>query len=99
MSTPNETIERHRRNGRGRKAAWVALGATALVAVTWFAQPIAGRGRAHFVVVMAPRCEVNLHSPTSLASYVSTVSGWPVRGHLRAGGTTRRPPRAAQPGA
>ena len=43
MSTLKDTIARHRRSGRGRKATWIALGVAALVAVIWSASPVTGR--------------------------------------------------------
>ena len=43
MSTLKDTIERHRRSGRGRKATWIAVGVAALVAVIWSASPVTGR--------------------------------------------------------
>ena len=45
MSTPKDTIQRHRNAGRGRKATWIALGTAGLLTVMWLAAPIAGHGR------------------------------------------------------
>ena len=38
-----DTIQRHRSRGRGRKATWVALAVTALIAAVWTVSPLAGR--------------------------------------------------------
>ena len=43
MSTLEDTIDRHRKSGRGRKATWIAVGVAALVAVVWSASPVTGR--------------------------------------------------------
>ena len=43
MSTLKDTIDRHRKSGRGRKATWIAVGVAALVAVVWSASPVTGR--------------------------------------------------------
>ena len=52
MSTLKDTIDRHRRSGRARKATWIAVGVAALVTVVWSASPVTGReettqGRQH----------------------------------------------------
>lgn len=43
MSALKDTIDRHRKSGRGRRATWIAVGVAALVTVVWSASPATGR--------------------------------------------------------
>ena len=90
MNGLTDTIQRHRRSGRGRKATWLALGVTALIGVIWFASPIAGREQT------TPRGRHwgharGEHSLTDLASGLREHGFW----LARAGFTTAQTERLA----
>ena len=74
---------RHRSRGRGRKATWVALAVTVLIAAVWTVSPLAGREQAgrrgrHGAAVDGGR------SFTELAAELREHRGWLERAGLTA---------------